>query len=63
MSEGLELESVFSSDEAETLIQARRHWLILPPPDAAKPLPLISLPPLGPSERETVAVAVPYPPA
>jgi hypothetical protein len=61
MSEGLDL---FSSDEAITGVLARRHWLILPPPDAAEQcLPLISLPPLASSEREAFVLSLPYPPA
>jgi hypothetical protein len=61
MSEGLDL---FSSDEAPTTQLARRHWLILPPPDEAERcLPLISLPPLATPEREVLALSFPYPPA
>lgn len=54
----------FSSDEAVTAVLARRHWLILPPPDHAEPhLPLISLPPLATPESEVLALSLPYPPA
>lgn len=61
MSEGLDL---FSSDEAITGVLARRHWLMLPPPDVAEQcLPLISLPPLSPPERDTFVLSLPYPPA
>lgn len=59
MSEGLDL---FSSDEAITGVLARRHWLILPPPEAEQRLPLISLPPLATPEHEVLALSLPYPP-